>query len=227
MATATQSLQTAAPRPPRRVRRLSPEQKQIIIHLKQTDYLRYGEIAARVGCDVAQVSDCIHKFYAARGQAPPVEREEAPKKRERKKRVGAKHIPHLVALLRAGWSCDRISNTLKFSLRDLEQVSKTNGAAHLRRGRGRRYTPEQIAEIRACIEAGKSNGEIEQRFQMPHDGMVSMRRRLGIFKDRRFREIPPEQFEIARRARATGATWQSAGALIGLSGKTLKRKMGA
>jgi hypothetical protein len=208
---------------------LTPEQAQICIHLTTAEGWRHGEIAARIGCDVAVVAATLREYFLRHSEEVPPEREETPTPTRvpRRKRVTDAHTPHILTLLRAGWTCRRIADTLNYSRPDIEKLSKTTEAASLKRGRGRRYTPAQVEQIRAAVLAGKSNKQIEREFSMGCDGAVSMRKRLGMFKDRRVRDISQEQIAAALAARKDGATWQNSAALIGTSAKTLKRRLGA
>jgi len=134
----------------------------------------------------------------------------------------------VIARLRGGWSQRQIRETLPVRIGLIMRLSKEVGAAYLkRRGRGRRFTPELRAAIRAAVKAGKRSSELQREFSIDYDTTIQFRRELGDREDRRhWMKLSPEQVEQATHMLQQGKKWRTVAETFNVALATLQKRVG-
>lgn len=129
--------------------------------------------------------------------------------------------------LRGGWSQRRIRETLPVRIGLIVRLSKEIGAAYLkRRGRGRRFTPELRAQIRAAVQSGKRSSEVQREFSVDYDTVAQFRRELGDFENRRhWKKLSAGQIEQAQKMLQSGERWRDVAESLGVSLATLQKRV--
>lgn len=129
-------------------------------------------------------------------------------------------------LLRAGWSHARILARLPVGPGCVLGLSKRIGASYLKRGRGKRLSPELKAKISEAVKAGQCSAEIERQFQVCWHTVIKFRRAIGDFENRRHRRrLLPQQIEQASRDLGRGEKWSNVAAKLGVSLHTLQKRV--
>lgn len=131
----------------------------------------------------------------------------------------------VIVRLRGGWSQRRIRETLPVRIGMILRLAKETGASYLKpRGRGRRFTPEFRAAIRAAVASGKRSAEIQREFSIDYDTVAQFRRELGDLENRRhWMKLSAAQVAEATEALKHGDTWRTVATTFGVALATLQR----
>ena len=128
----------------------------------------------------------------------------------------------ILTRLRAGWSRRMIRATLPTGWTTIRKLSKHIGASFLKRGRGRRFSPELREQIRAALRAGKRSRELQREFGVSYATSRKFRREMGDFENRKYwRKLTRAQIELATEALRSGQTWLAVARELGCALSTV------
>jgi transposase len=124
--------------------------------------------------------------------------------------------------LRAGLSHKAICAHLRMSSATISKVGKEIGATFLKRGRGRRFSPETRAQILEALRSGARPFDVRREFALSEWTVQNFRRELGDTRNLRYEpKLSPEQIAQGEALVRTGATWRGAAAELHVSPSTL------
>jgi len=133
----------------------------------------------------------------------------------------------IVRLLKRNHSLAQIAQALHVSGKRVWRLARSLQASTWKRGRGRRFLPEQVKAIREAIKSGKSSLEIERQFHCSSEIVKRERLRCGDMKDHRFdHKLSVDQVAEIRSwlAQPPGSrtmTWKEVAAKYGICVRTI------